>query len=338
MRNSEAPVDQHSRIPLTVVAGAPRAGKSTLVRHLLERTAGRRIAAIVADERAVSRAMVARREDGCFILNNGCLCVLAEDDSATTLAAVARRERRPEHVIVDGNGWSDPRRLAGYGYMPGYHLDGTVVVLDAGNVRHIEGDAGAESQLRERVRIADLVVLNKVDLIGERETDTAHAFLERLCPTARIVWSDHAKIAPPLLLGLPEGPLGLDANGVFAEWSPEYAPLRSAPRGGRVRLVEGHRGWCLTRPEPIDAREFREWVQRLPPSILHGRGSVYLREEPQHRQIFHLFGSHWRLERGVPWGRDVPATRVLLAGLGGAQRASVRARALVATDRTGEIV
>jgi G3E family GTPase len=336
MRNNEAPLDQHSRIPLTIVAGAPRAGKSTLVRHLLERTAGRRIAAIVADARAVSAAMIARREDGCFILDNGCLCVVAEDDSATTLAAVARREQRPEHVIVDGAGWADPRRLAGYGYMPGYHLDGTVVVLDAGTVRHSEGDAGAESQLREQVRIADLVVLNKVDLIGERETDGAHAVLERLCPNTRIVWCDHAKIAPPLLIGLSDGPSGLDGHGVLAPWTADYAPLHLRARGGRARQVERHRGWCLTRAEPIEAREFREWVHRLPPTIIHGRGSVYLREEPQHRQVFHLFGAHWRLERGGPWGHDVPATRVLLAGLGGAERESVRTRATLATDRAGE--
>jgi G3E family GTPase len=336
MRNNEAPLDQHSRIPLTIVAGAPRAGKSTLVRHLLERTAGRRIAAIVADARAVSSAMVARREDGCFLLDNGCICVVAEDDRATTLAAVARREQRPEHVIVDGEGWADPRRLAGYGYMPGYHLDGTIVVLDAGNVRHIDGDSGAEAQLREQVRIADLVVLNKVDLIGERETDAAHALLEQLCPNTRIVWSDHAKIAPALVLGLHDGSTGLDSHGVLAPWTADYAPLVVRARGGRARHVERHRGWCLTRTEPIEAREFRDWVHRLPPTIIHGRGSVFLREEPQHRQVFHLFGAHWRLERGGPWGHAVPTTRVLLAGLGGAQRDSVRPRAIIATDRTGE--
>jgi len=337
MRNNEAPLDQRSRIPLTIVAGAPRAGKSTLVRHLLERTAGRRIAAIVADARAVSAAMIARREDGCFILANGCVCVLAEDDGATTLAAVARHEQRPEHVIVDGAGWADPRRLAGYGYMPGYHLSGTIVVLDAAHVRHVEGDAGAEAQLRELARIADLVVLNKVDLIGERETDSAHAMLERHCPSTRIVWCDHAKIAPPLLLGLGDGATGLDAHDIRAPWTADYAPLHLRARGGRARQVERHRGWCLTRAEPIEAREFREWAHRLPPTILNGRGSVYLREEPQHRQIFHLFGAHWRLERGGPWGRHVPATRVLLVGLGGAQRESVRTRALVATDRAGEL-
>ncbi len=68
---------------------------------------------------------------------------------------------------------------------------------------------------------------------------------------------------------------------------------------------------------PIDGREFRAWVQRLPPAILSGRGAVYLREEPQHRQTFHLLGSRWRLERGTPWGQDAPSTRLLLAGLGG---------------------
>jgi hypothetical protein len=123
-----------------------------------------------------------------------------------------------------------------------------------------------------------------------------------------------------------------------AEWTPDHSPLRVQPRGARARHVERHRGWHLTRAEPIEAREFREWVHRLPPTIVHAHGEVYLREEPQHRQLFHLFGSHWRLERGTPWGADAPATRILLAGLGGAHRAAIAPRPMIATDRVGEIV
>lgn len=324
MRQSDGATHQHSRIPLTVIAGAPRAGKSTLVRHLLEHSTGRRVAAIVSDVRVLGPSVVRGHDDGRCVLRNGCLGVVAEDP-APALAALARQPERPEHVLVDGEGWADPRRLAGYGYMPGYHLDGTVVVLDAPGLHPTVGDPKVEGRLTEQIRMADVIVLNKVDLIGDREADGAHALLERLSPRTRIVWSDHARIAPPLLLGLPEG-AALDGLGVTAAWSPQFAPPWQRPRGGRARQAERHRGWCLTRAEPIDAREFREWVHRLQPSILHGRGTVHLREEPQHRHTFHLFGSHWHLERGAPWGTDVPWTRLLLAGFGGSPRTPVSAR------------
>ena len=320
MRGNHASVDQHSRISLTVVGGAPGAGKTTLVKHLLECAAGRRLAAIIADDEAIDPSMIARRDGHRIVLHNGCVCVIADDDGATALAALTEERDCPEHVLLDSAGWTDPRRLSGYGYMPGYCLDGTIVVLDATSLRPSSGDSAAETQLREHARVADVVVLNKVDLAGDDEADVAQRVLERLAPGVRVVWCDHCRISPSLLLGAPDGPDAVDGRTVVAEWTPDYVPVRAhghAPlRGGRSPRGELHRSWCLVTEAAVDGIEFRDWVHRLPPTILSGRGTVYLRKEPQHRQTFHLLGSHWRLERGAPWGRDLPSTRLLLAGVG----------------------
>jgi hypothetical protein len=150
--------------------------------------------------------------------------------------------------------------------------------------------------------------------------------LERLAPGVRVVWCDHCRISPALLLGAPDGG-DVDARTVVAEWTPDYVPVRARGltplRSGRSH-GEVHRSWCLVTEAAVDGLEFRDWVHRLPPTILSGRGTVYLRKEPQHRQTFHLLGSHWRLERGAPWGRDLPATRLLLAGVGTTRRSSAR--------------
>jgi G3E family GTPase len=330
MRSYYASVDQHSRISLTVVGGAPGAGKTTLIRHLLEYATGRRLAAVITDEDAIDASMIARRDGHRLVLHNGCVCVCADDDGATALAALAEEPECPEHVLLDGPGWTDPRRLSGYGYMPGYCLDGTIVVLDASVLRAGTNDTATETQLREHARVADIVLLNKIDLAGDDETDAAQRALERLAPGVRVVWCDHCRISPALLLGAPDGPDAVDGRTVVAEWTPDFvpspvrtsAPLRAgAPRG------EQHRSWCLVTEAAVDGLEFRDWVHRLPPTILSARGTVYLRKEPQHRQTFHLLGSHWRLERGAPWGRDVPSTRLLLAGVGTARRSGSRTRA-----------
>lgn len=329
MRGNYASVDQHSRISLTVVGGAPGAGKTTLIRHLLEYATGRRLAAVITDEDAIEPSMIARHDGHRLILHNGCVCVRSDDDGAAALAALAEDPDCPEHVLLDGAGWTDPRRLSGYGYMPGYCLDGTIVVLDATTLRAGTNDSATETQLREHARVADVVLLNKIDLAGDDETDAAQRALERLAPGVRVVWCDHCRISPALLLGSPDGPDAVDGRTVVAEWTPDFvptpvrgtSPLRAgAPRG------EQHRSWCLVTEAAVDGLEFRDWVHRLPPTILSGRGTVYLRKEPQHRQTFHLLGSHWRLERGAPWGRDVPSTRLLLAGVGAARRTSSRAR------------
>ena len=336
MRGNHASVDQHSRISLTVVGGAPSAGKTTLVKHLLEHATGRRLAAVITDDSAIDSSMVARREGNRVVLRNGCTCVFADDDGAAALSALAEERESPEHVILDGAGWTDPRRLTGYGYMPGYCLDGTLVVLDAGSIRRGTADQAAETQLREHARLADVVLLNKIDVDGDEEADAAQRALERLAPGVRVIWCDHCRVSPALLLGAPDGPEAIDGRTVVAEWTPEYIPLRARGRAplsaGRVPHGELHRSWCLVTDAAIDGLEFRDWVHRLPPTILSGRGTVYLRKEPQHRQVFHLLGSHWRLERGAPWGRDVPGTRLLLAGVGATRRSGARAAVEGDTD------
>jgi G3E family GTPase len=210
--------------------------------------------------------------------------------------------------------------------MPGYCLDGTIVVLDAATIRRSSDDPTLETQLREHARVADVVLLNKVDLAGDETADAAQRTLERLAPGVRVVWCDYCRIAPALLLGAPDGPDAVDGRTVVAEWTPDYVPVRPRAhttlplRSGRSPRGELHRSWCLVTEAAVDGLEFRDWVHRLPPTILSGRGTVYLRKEPQHRQTFHLLGSHWRLERGAPWGREIPSTRLLLAGVGSPQR------------------
>jgi G3E family GTPase len=338
MRSSHASVDQHSRISLTVIGGAPSAGKTTLVRHLLEYNTGRRLAAVLADEDALDPAMIVRRDGSRLTLHNGCVCVIADDDGAAALAALAESPECPEHVLLDGTGWTDPRRLSGYGYMPGYCLDGTIVVLDATAVRQSAGDPSSETQLREHARVADIVLLNKIDVAGDDESDAAQRTLERLAPGVRVVWCDHCRISAALLLGAPDGADALDGRTVVAEWTPDYVPVRARGhtplRGGRSPRGEVHRSWCLVSEAAVDGLEFRDWVHRLPPTILSGRGTVYLRKEPQHRQTFHLLGSRWRLERGAPWGRDLPSTRLLLAGVGTTRRAG---RDAASSDDTGAL-
>jgi G3E family GTPase len=320
--------DQTSRIPLTLVVGPSGAGKSSLIRHLIRETTDRCLAIVVDDDRVIDSSMIVKRDGGWFALRNGCVCFIAEDDAAATLASLARQSPRPTQVIVDVDGWSDPRRLAGYGYMPGYSFGGTVAVLDSTDVRRTYDDAAGLTQLEHQVSSAGIILLNKIDLAGDEAAEHARRLLQRLSSSARIVCTEHARIAPPLLVGVGDKPGDLDDWVMFFPWSSDYWPGgtrdgQSAGLGGGAR-VERHRAWCLTSDEPIPARDFRSWVHQMPASILHARGTIHVREEPQHRQEFHLFGSQWRLERGAPWGRDARSTRILLAGLGTTRRSRPR--------------
>jgi len=315
--------DQHSRIPLTIVAGAPGVGKSSLVRHLLAQTT-EQIAAVVADESAVDLSLVAQRDGARLLLKNGSVCVMSDDDGSAVLAALSEQSHPPDHVVFESGGTSNPRRLTGYGYMPGYYLDGMITVVDATSLAMHANDLDAQDRLREQLSFAALIVVNKIDLIDDAAAEAAQRILARVAPMTPVVSCQYAQVAPSLLLGAPKR---IDSRAVVAEWSLDYMPVRRQRTGPRVSCApdaERCRSWCLIKDTPIDRQEFRIWVQRLPSAVLSGRGVVHLRDDPYHRHFFHLMGPRWRLERGRPWGRETPSTRLRLAGLIGKRRPSSR--------------
>ncbi len=311
-------------IPLTVIGGAPGTGKTRLVRHLLEHAAGRRAAAIVSDDVEIDASLIAQLDGPQIVLNNGCAYVRSDDDGTAALSALSAARDRPDHVVLDRPGLADLRRMTGYGYMPGYTFNGSVLVVDAAKALPHDSDGSAESHLQEQATIANVVVLNKVDLVSPEQAAELQRTLERLAPTTYVVWADHGRIAPPLLLGLPSGPSALDARAVLAEWRADYLPVPS--RIVKSKTCESHCAWCLVAEGPIDAREFRGWAHRLASRILSGHGTVFLKDEPQHRYFFHFLGRRWRLDRGPLWGDEAPTTRLLLAGVGSAPAAGASRR------------
>src|SRR3954470_7677476 len=257
-----------ARIPLTVVGGYLGAGKTTLVNHILRHNAGRRFAVLVNDfgQVKVDADLIAGQEDGTIALTNGCVCCSLASGFVVALSALREREPPPEHVIVEASGVSDPHKLAQYGHMPGYRLDGAVVVADAEAVRQRAADPRIGAQVRQQLLGADLLVLNKTDLVSEPEKAAVRDWLRALVPAARIVEAAQGRVAVPLLLG-----------GVDAEGTPRSG-ADGAPRGA-AHAHEPDRdyaSWSYAGEGALDGEVFRALVGALPEGVLRGKGVVYL--------------------------------------------------------------
>jgi G3E family GTPase len=336
-----------ARIPLTVVGGYLGAGKTTLVNHILRHNAGRRFAVLVNDFGSINvdADLIAGQTDGTIALTNGCVCCSLAGGFIVALGALREREPPPEHVIVEASGVSDPHKIAQYGYLPGYRLDGTVVVADAEAVRARAADKYVGAQVRQQLLSADLLVLNKTDLVSAADKAAVRDWLQTLVPAARIVEAAQGRVAVPLLLGGDEAdrplraaaavladdggpaPDATSAGGAASIRGAGPAPARdagpvpeTAPARGHLpahRPERDYASWSYAAAGPLDGAAFRALVGALPEGVLRGKGVLLLAEDPDQRFVFQLVGKRWSIKRDAAWGDALPGTRLVLLGLPG---------------------
>ncbi|WP_142849222.1 cobalamin biosynthesis protein CobW [Telmatospirillum sp. J64-1] len=222
------------KIPATVVTGFLGAGKTTLVRHLLENAEGRRIALIVNEfgdigvdgELLASCGIAGCSEDDIVELSNGCLCCTVADEFLPTMEALINRPNPPDHIVIETSGLALPKPLVQAFHWPEIRsrvtVDGVVAVVDAAAVAEgrfaddpdavqaqreaddaLDHDNPLEEVFEDQILCADMVLLNKADLLD----DTALAGLEEqlkatLRPGVKMVRTDHGRIDVNVLLGL----------------------------------------------------------------------------------------------------------------------------------------
>lgn len=221
-------------IPATVITGFLGAGKTTLLRHLVEHAGGRRLALIVNEFGTVGVDAALLR--GCGIpaceeadiveLANGCLCCTVADEFLPAMQALLDRPEPPEHIVIETSGLALPKPLLKAFGWPGVRgritVDGVVAVVDGPAVaagRFADDPAAVAAQraadpgvehdnplaevFEDQVNCADLVVLNKADLLDGDALDRVRRQIEAALPRAvRVVAAEHGRMPPAVVLGL----------------------------------------------------------------------------------------------------------------------------------------
>jgi G3E family GTPase len=259
------------RLPLTVIGGFLGAGKTTLLNRWLHDAGGRRIAVLVNDFGAlnIDAALVVRSGAHTIALSNGCACCSIGDDLGAALTRVIEARPRFDAVVIEASGVSDPWRIAQVGLAdPALALQAVLVLVDASAVLDQAADPLLADSLARQLRAADLVVVNKTDLVDAAALARVHRWLDGLVPSRPRVDVQEADV-PAVLRDGPRLPLaaampnptsqGHDHGTQFETWSARpgktfsstalRAALRSMP-AGVLRL----KGWLRT-----DAMGWAEW-------------------------------------------------------------------------------
>ncbi|EAU40625.1 Dynamin:ATP/GTP-binding site motif A (P-loop):Cobalamin synthesis protein/P47K [Fulvimarina pelagi HTCC2506] len=226
-----------SKIPATVITGFLGAGKTTLIRNMLQDAGGRKIALIInefgdlgVDGNILTGCGIETcTEDDVVELTNGCICCTVADDFIPTMTRLLAREDKPDHIVIETSGLALPQPLVAAFNWPevktNVTVDGVVTVVDAAAVadgrfaddeakvaalraadESLDHDNPLEELFEDQLRAADLVVLNKADLIDREVLEKVRSEIAgKTERTVRTVASEHGKLPTDVLLGIEAG-------------------------------------------------------------------------------------------------------------------------------------
>ncbi|MBF0372542.1 MAG: cobalamin biosynthesis protein CobW [Alphaproteobacteria bacterium] len=324
-----------SKIPATIVTGFLGAGKTTLVRHLLANAQGRRIALIVNEfgDIGVDSEILAGcgaadcAEGGVIELANGCLCCTVADEFVPAMESLLNRPQPPDHIVIETSGLALPKPLVKAFDWPAIRsrvtVDGVVALVDALSLA--EGrfdepppdaphDDPVEEVFEDQLLCADLVVLNKTDLVADIEP-LLTALRARLRPGVKVLPTRQAAIDPAVLLGL----------GAAVE-----DHLAARPGHHDDALDHDHDDWesfavampALIDPAVLDARLA---AAALAHDILRCKGFLAV-EGKAMRHVVQAVGGRVQRHYDRPWAPgEAREGRLVVIGLRGLDRAAITA-------------
>ena len=214
------------RVPVTILTGFLGSGKTTLLNRILSEEHGKRIAVIENEygEVGIDQALVIDADEEIFEMSNGCICCTVRGDLIRVLGNLMKRRDKFDYVLVETTGLADPGPVAQTFFMDDeireeFSLDGIVTLVDAA---HIEQQLGRSDESTEQVAFADVLVLNKTDLVNAETLDRLEGRLREMNRMARVVRSErgNAPVRTVLNLGAFDLDQVLDRRPDFLE--PEY--------------------------------------------------------------------------------------------------------------------
>jgi G3E family GTPase len=227
------------KTPVTVLTGFLGAGKTTLLNHILKDQHGQRIAVIENEfgEIGIDHELVIRSDEEIFEMNNGCICCTVRGDLIRILSQLMKRRNKFDRILIETTGLADPGPVAQTFFMDEelagkLKLDGVVTLVDAAHLeQHLEDSPEAMGQ----VAFADLLLINKVDLVSEEQLTALEARLAKINARAKRIRTNMAKAPSQAILEVGGFDLqrALEVDPKFLE--PEY-PFEW---GGLVQLEAG---------------------------------------------------------------------------------------------------
>lgn len=264
-------------IPVTVLTGYLGAGKTTLLNRILTENHGKKFAVVINEfgELGVDNDLVIDADEEVFEMNNGYICCTVRGDLVRILGGLMKRRGKFDGIIVETTGLANPAPVAQTFFMDedvkrATRLDAIVTVVDAKNLIARLADS---SEAEEQIAFADLIVLNKMDLVSEEEAAEVERRIKAINPYAEIQRA--TKSAVPV-----ESVIGRDAFKLerILEREPDFLTSDEHEHNDEVMSMS------FEVSQPIDAEKFNAWISQLLQAkgqdLLRTKGILAYKDEP----------------------------------------------------------
>ena len=301
-----------SQVPVTVLTGFLGAGKTTLLNRILTEQHGRRYAVIVNEfgEQGIDNDLVVDADEEVFEMNNGCICCTVRGDLIRILGGLMKRADQLDAIIVETTGLADPAPVAQTFFVDQdvadrTKLDAIVTVADA---VHLSSQLGEHHEAEEQIAFADVVLLNKIDLVDQSQITGVKDRIRKINPYTKIIETN--RCAAPL-----DEVLGLNAFSLdrVLEVEPDFLDSdHDHEHDDDVTSVS------FVSDTPLDLEKFEKWfgnlLQTHGQNILRSKGILDFKNEKD-RYVFQ--GVHMLMDASPmgPWPeKSIRNSRVVFIG------------------------